>query len=86
MSFSPTTTAQPGKFFACLPYFVTEGVQFHDQCAPVALFDFVFGDYFTILQQFGGHCLRVDQFHVITHLNVTHNIATTNTISTQTTI
>jgi hypothetical protein len=86
MSFSPTTTAQPGNFFACLTYFVTESVQFFDNCTPVALFNFVFGDYFTILQQFAGHCLRVDQFNVITHFNTTQTIAMTKTISTQTTI
>jgi hypothetical protein len=49
MSFSPTFTTQPGKFFACLPDLVTKWVKFQQLRTPVALLDFVFGDHFTIL-------------------------------------
>jgi hypothetical protein len=62
-SFSSATTAQPGKFFACLSNLVTECVQFHDLGAPVALFDFVFCNNFTVLQQFGGHALRINDLY-----------------------
>jgi hypothetical protein len=67
MSFSPTTTAQPGKFFAALSDFVSKRVDLNDQRAPVALCDFVFGYDFTIVHEFCGHALWVDYFNVITH-------------------
>jgi hypothetical protein len=86
MSFSPTTTTQPGKFFAALSDFVTKRVDLHDQRAPVALCDFVFGNNVTVVHEFCRHALWIDYFDVVTHLNATQIIATTSTTSMQTII